>query len=593
MRWKTTAVLAVLLVGLAAFFYVYEVRQGPAREKATAEKDRVWKGLESKDVEEVAITRKGETVQLKKAGDAWQLAAPVQSRAESQPVQDLVTSLATLRIEREIEANPSKLGDFGLDTPAAEIRFTAKGQSHRVRLGGKNPTGLWVYAQLEDKPAVVLVPDSLLRDSQKPVSDFRDRTVLAFERGAVKALEVKSPGGQGVIAERKGSDDWQLAGPAAVGADREQISALLDKLRAAKIKEFVTEPPPASKTPDPYGLDRPLILTLWVGEEKDRAARTLRLGKPVPEKKAVYAQREGDPTVFTVDEELVKAVPTSASALRDKTLFAYDRSKLERVEVESPKGKVALAMEGGAWKITAPAAVKVDEAAMSDLLYKARDLRAREFVADDHTQLARYGLDQPQVRLSVWEKGAKEPKSLLVAPAKEKDLAYATVAGGGPPHPVVLVDGKALTDLAKGPQDLRDRALFGTLDVQSVTRVEIKRKDATLVLERKGEDDWQLVAPRQGKARGGRVNDFLWTLRSLRWRDLVAEQGWEPAKYGLDTPAATITLSGKDGKPLASLAIGSRDKGDAYVRVPGQPALYAVETKGLGELPATPEDLLL
>lgn len=590
MRWKTTAVLAVLLVGLGAFLYVYEVRQGPAREKATTEKDRVWKGLESKDVEEVTVTRKGETLQLKKAGDAWQLAAPVQSRAESQPVQDLVMSLATLRIEREIDPNPAKPGDFGLDAPAAEIRFTAKGQPHRVRLGAKNPTGLWVYAQLEDKPAVVLVPDSLLRDSQKPVSDFRDRTVLAFERGAVKALEVKSPGGQAVTAELKGTDSWQLAGPAAVGADKEQISALLEKLKAAKIKDFVTEPP---KPPDPYGLARPLTLTLWVGEEKDRAARTLRLGKAVPEKKVVYAQREGDPTVFTVDEELVKAVPTSASALRDKAVFAYDRSKLERVEVESPKGKVALALEGGAWKITAPAAMKVDEAAMGDLLGKARELRAKEFVAEDQKQLARYGLDRPQVRLSVWEKEAKEPKTLVVAAAKEKDLAYATVTGGGTPQPVVLVDGKALTDLAKSSQDLRDRMVLGSFDVQNVTRVEIKRKDATMVLERKGDTEWQLVAPRQGKAQGGRVGDFLWMLRSLRWRELVAEQGWDTAKYGLDAPAATITLAGKDGKPLASLAVGGRDKGAVFVRVPDQPALYAVEARALGEIPATPEDLLL
>ena len=153
MRWKTTAALAVLLAGLAAF-YAYEMRREPAREKATAEKDRAWKGIEWGDVEEVTVTRKGDTLQLKKAGDGWQVVAPVQSRAETQPVQELATSLATLRVEREIEANPAKLGDFGLETPAADIRFTAKGQSHRVRLGGKNPTGLWAYALLEDKPAV-------------------------------------------------------------------------------------------------------------------------------------------------------------------------------------------------------------------------------------------------------------------------------------------------------------------------------------------------------------------------------------------------------------------------------------------------------
>jgi hypothetical protein len=315
MRWKTTAVLAVLLVGLATFFYVYDVKQAPEREKSAAEKDRVWKGLESKDIEEVAITRKGATLQLKKSGDAWSLASPVQGRAESQPVQDMLGSLASLRVEREIEPRPSKPADFGLETPAAEISFTAKGAKHRVRLGTKNPTGLWVYAQLDDKPAVVLVPDSLLRDAEKPVADFRDRTVLTFEKKDVKGLEVRTPGGQQVAAQLKGPEDWQVTSPLPVKADREQVSGLLDKLKAVKIKEFVTEAP---KGPDPYGLDRPLALTLWLGEEKERSAKTLRLGKAVPEKKAIYAQREGDPTVFTVEEDLLKAVPTSSTALRER-----------------------------------------------------------------------------------------------------------------------------------------------------------------------------------------------------------------------------------------------------------------------------------
>src|SRR5262249_24857485 len=259
------------------------------------------------------------------------------------------------------------------------------------------------------RAGVVVVRDSNLRDAEKPVADFRDRTVLAFERKDIKGLEVKTAGGPGVTAQLKGADQWSVTSPLTAAADRDQISSLIDKLKGAKIRDFVTEPP-AAKTPDPYGLERPLALTLWLGEEKDRAAKTLRLGKAVPDKKTVYAQREGDPTVFTVDEELVRAVPTSATALRDKTGFAYSREPVERVELESPKGKVALAMEGGAWKLTAPMALKADEASVNDLLWKVRDLKAKDFVADDQKSLARYGLDQPQVRLSVWEKDVKEPK---------------------------------------------------------------------------------------------------------------------------------------------------------------------------------------
>ena len=99
----------------------------------------------------------------------------------------------------------------------------------------------------------------------------------------------------------------------------------------------------------------------------------------MPDKKGVYAQREGDSGVLLVEEDLWKAVPASAAVLRDKTVFAYDRGKLERVELESPKGKVTLAIQDGKWRITAPVALRADEGAVSQVLFKARDLRAKDF----------------------------------------------------------------------------------------------------------------------------------------------------------------------------------------------------------------------
>ena len=147
MRWLTTAVLAVLLAGLATFYYVYEIRQAPGREKAAAVKDHLWKELEGKDVEEIVV-RKGdaETLRLKRAGGTWSLTAPVSATADARAADDLASSLATLRVEREIEANPQKPADFGLAPPAVEVTFKAKGQDHTVRLGAKSPSGVWAYA---------------------------------------------------------------------------------------------------------------------------------------------------------------------------------------------------------------------------------------------------------------------------------------------------------------------------------------------------------------------------------------------------------------------------------------------------------------
>ena len=52
MRWQTTAALAVILIALGAFYYVYEIRLGPEREKTEGRKGRVFT-VEPADVAEV------------------------------------------------------------------------------------------------------------------------------------------------------------------------------------------------------------------------------------------------------------------------------------------------------------------------------------------------------------------------------------------------------------------------------------------------------------------------------------------------------------------------------------------------------------
>ena len=72
------------------------------------------------------------------------------------------------------------------------------------------------YAQEGAKPAVILVPEGILSDAQKAPSDYRDKTLLAFERKDVKTVEVRSPAGQVVAAAGlKGAEEWQLTAPLA------------------------------------------------------------------------------------------------------------------------------------------------------------------------------------------------------------------------------------------------------------------------------------------------------------------------------------------------------------------------------------------
>ena len=585
MRWQTTAVLAVILIALGVFYYVYEVRLGPEREKTEGRKGRVFT-VEPADVAEVELKRADSTVKLQREGEGWQILAPVSARGDRAPIDETVTSIVTARLDREIEADPKALGDFGLDRPAAEATLTLKdGKRIGLVLGAKSPTGVWVYAREAGKPAVFVVGDSVLRDTTRPVAEFRDKTVLAFEQKDVTgvALDLRDE----KIALEQADGRWKLTRPRVLPADADTVRDFLDKLRAARVKEF---PADAPKSLEPFGLDKPVRLDVQTGRDRDRATKTLLIGRADPAKKGVFAMRPGESTVMLIPDETWTAVPKNVAVLRDKTLVGFDRDKVTRIEIESPKGAVTLAKDGERWKIIAPQALVADQVEAGAVLFKLRQLRAQAFLTDDASGISRY-LGKPTVRVSITEQGASSPRTVLLAPSPEKrggaPSAYAAVAGQGP---VVLVDGKTLDELGRSADDLRDRTLLSGLEPRDIKRMRVRAGGQTVVVERSGESDWKLVEGAKGAAKAATVDNLLYALRALKWKTIAAPTGDEPARYGLDAPTLEVGLLKADGSELATVLVGKRDGERAWVKLKAGPAIYTVDVKQLGESPKVPDD---
>jgi len=585
MRWQTTAALAVVLLLVGGFYYVYDVRWAPDRERAETRKGRVF-SAEAADVTAVELRRRDDTVRLTRAGDAWEVRSPVVARGDRARVEETLTTVLTAKVDREIDPKPAALADFGLDKPAAEITLTLKdGKTLGLALGSKTPTGVWVYARETGKPAVVALSDGVLREATKPATEFRDRTILTLDRNAVSGFDIASDGGTLAVAHV--GDAWRITRPAALPADTEAVGNMFEKLTAAKVKEFVVETPRSLAT---YGLATPLRLTIHTGKDKERASRTLLVGRNDQAKKGVYAMREGESSVLLLPEDVATAIPRTVGALRDKHVVALDRDKVVRVDLESPKGAVTLARDKDRWTITAPQALPADQVEAGALLTRLRELRAQGFLSDDASAVPRV-LARPTVKLTLTEQG-KPPTTLLLAPSGERrggaPSAYAGVAGRGP---VVLVDGKVLDDLGRSVDDLRDHALFSGLEPKDIKRMRVKAGGQTAVLERSGDTDWKLVEPTKSAAKGARVDDIVYGVRSLRWKQIVAPSGEDAAKYGLDAPTLEVVMFRGDGGELGRLTVGRQDAERAYVRTGAGPAIYAVDPRTLGPAPKVPEDL--
>src|SRR5712664_311911 len=238
-RGRTILVLLILAAGLGGFFYYDTYSLAPRREKAESAKGRIWT-VEPKDVERVTVARKGETIRLQRTADgSWEMLEPIKTRGDRGAVDDMVTGLATARMDREIDANPAKPADFGLDPPEAEVRLEVKGAAAPLvlRVGSKNPTGVWVYAREGAKPAVMTMSESVARDTARPVADFRDRSVIAFDRRNLTGLDLEVAGDHvSLAADEPGK--WRIVKPRPLRVDTDMVADFLEKLEGAKAIEF-------------------------------------------------------------------------------------------------------------------------------------------------------------------------------------------------------------------------------------------------------------------------------------------------------------------------------------------------------------------
>ena len=446
MSFRTTGILAVLLAVLLGAYYFAEVRGG---RKDADEAGRLFTA-KPEDVEALELHAGGADIRLQRQDGGWRIEQPVQARGDGAAIGALAASLLGARAERTLEELPKSLADYGLDNPELVVRFRARGDSQwrRLEFGGKNPTGAWAYARVDEKPQVILVPDALRGELRKTALDLRDKSVMDVEAERVTRLVVRR-GAQEPLELRRGAQ-WEIAGPVKVRADEWRVSGLVRRLATAKAKAFAAEPAADLK---PYGLDRPAVrLELW---EKDAASpKVLALAEPKDKPNLLYGRNEATMTVVELDKALMTDVPKDAWEIRDKSLFRYATRDVKRLRLAWGGTAVAVEREGEAkWKVAEPAAGAADESRVRDLLFKLTVLRADGVAAEQAGTLDRYGLDRPELTITVTGADGKALGTLLVG-KQERDERYVQIQG----EPAVYtVPSKDLQDLPRAPDDFREK----------------------------------------------------------------------------------------------------------------------------------------
>ena len=423
---RSTIALLVVLLGLCAYIY-FVISKKPESGAQTA-KERVFVSLDADKIDEIRVkSESGDTTTVKKANGMWQVTAPLTVKADQMQVGALATNLSTLEITRVVDENPADLKEYGLESPRVEIEFKASGDktygdSHRLFLGVKSPTGGDLFARRDADKRVILVAGYTEPIFNRATFDLRDKTLLAFDREKVDRIDI-SANGKALELAKEGTD-WKLTRPAAAFADYAVVDSLVGRLQTAPMKSIVTEQA-APADLKKYGFDKPQATAVLTA---GGATASLVVGAKATGDD-VYVRDPSKALIATADGALLKDLQKGADDYRRREIFAFRAYSTDRIEFT--RGGQTIVFEKikaqgqtpEKWHRASPNAGDPDATSMENLLVKLESLRAASFVDSP----AKTGLDKPSLTVyAKFEDGKKEER---VSFARAGTDVYASVHG--------------------------------------------------------------------------------------------------------------------------------------------------------------------
>ena len=320
MRTRTALIYLTVFLVLAGYFYYFEV----VGRRARTEQQEAARHLFQVDTAQITALQldKGEDkpIYLIKNGH-WQIVEPIRSRGDEFTVESLLTTVESLKIEREVEAAAQDLQPYGLDQPMLHLSFLAAGSRHQLRIGAKAVVGNQYYASSDQENRVVLIAGAQQQSFVMSLSDLRSKAFFTIKSDEVERIEL-GRGKNELILTRAENKLWRA--PAAVEvkiktAKMERFISLLFQIRA---KRFLDNEEDNLAL---LGLDPAKIRLKISTQEK---TETLLLGN-IKKDEGAYAKGGEIPGVTMVEENLLAELPQTLNDLEDRTLLVFDLDQVQ------------------------------------------------------------------------------------------------------------------------------------------------------------------------------------------------------------------------------------------------------------------------
>jgi len=248
---------------------------------------------EESDVNKIRLEGEGRVVALEKKDGQWRLVEPIEAPADAATVRSFLATLRSLRAVDFPDDNPADLARYGIDSPRRVVTvWQGKENDQRQLLLGKENEQKQLFVKAGNRPNVYAVSDWVYRDLDKSPTDFRDKTVLAFEKDKARSIEVRRSDGSSFKLVRTDGDQWTVENPPGKVAQT-RVNYFVTDLHDLKGYDIAAE---GSLDWKSLGLDPP-ALAITVRGEGDAEIGTAWIGQREREGRKEYTAAKANGSV--------------------------------------------------------------------------------------------------------------------------------------------------------------------------------------------------------------------------------------------------------------------------------------------------------
>jgi len=473
--------------------------------------------------------------------------------------------------------------------------------------------GLWYFAG-QGEPAVEE------EDTGRP-SERERRYVLAEQPKAndIVHLEIERPDQPRLVFERNEKkdksgqmEDWRMIDPLDSATENYVVNGPVTMLTGLQYERSFLPGAKDGVSLAEAGLEPPRATFRLT--DKEGKAYAFEIGKPVALSNDTYVRLGGKDEVFVVGRDMKRDVERKLNDYRAKRMMKLTAADARHVRIAHEGTTYDLTRGAGEeWVINEPVKTYARADKVKVLVNALGAVRVEEFIEDSPQSLGVYGLESPFLTISVTTEkreliveepevpeDAEEPTTQPIEPRFEVVTKTHALAVGEyadlnsetryvklPDQPwVASVTTQQLDKLIPKLADIRDPSVT-RVKASAVTRLEIATDGTTATLEKR-DGRWQgtgELAELEVEA----VNKVMAAFEDVNAIDYIDKRE-DVAKYGLDQPRATLTVTTAGSVEPVSLRIGADTRSglNTYVQVAGQTSVIVISAERAAELAVSP-----